>query len=454
MEIDINKLESFILEKISKSGLPGLSIAIIHDNEVIYSRGFGFRDVENGYPATKNTIYGIGSVTKSFTALAIMQLAEKGLVSVDDPISKYIPTNLLPLDKAIKIWHLLTHSSGIPALGYAEAFIRGIIGDSSTWFPIASYNDIFTFMSDADKWVETEPGKEFFYLNEGYVLLGYIIEKISGVTYEEFIKKHILDPLKMNRSYFKREDVERDEDKAVPYIITNKGERIPSVYPYGLNPDGGLISNVLDLSNYIKLYINRGKFNGAKIISEESIIEMERERIKIPFGVFDEEFYGYGWRIIPNFLGKKLICHSGSVLVSTAYVGYIPNEKIGVAILANGSGYPPSFIGMYALALALGKDPEKTLSFIQYDRLLEKYVGTYENYKGTFKAEIVRKGDFLQLNIKGKYTETSLPLIYKEHDDKTAYFYSISAGRKIEVIFREKDGTIEMIYERYKMKKI
>ena len=174
MGYDFTKLEKFIFEKMANTKMPGLSIAVLADNEIVYSRGFGFRDVENGLPATPHTIYGIGSVTKSFTALSIMQLSEKGLLDVEDNIEKYVPIKLKPYGEPIRIKHLLTHSSGIPALAYAEAFIRGALGDDAPWIPIANYEDMFVFLSDAEEWVETKPGEKFFYLNEGYVLLGYI----------------------------------------------------------------------------------------------------------------------------------------------------------------------------------------------------------------------------------------------------------------------------------------
>ena len=126
MKHAVEAIETFILEKMKESSIPGLSISIIKDGGVLYSRGFGFRDVEYGKPATEETIYGIGSVTKSFTALSIMKLVEMGKISVDDFIDKYIDIDIRPKGERIRIWHLLTHSSGIPALAYAEALIDAV----------------------------------------------------------------------------------------------------------------------------------------------------------------------------------------------------------------------------------------------------------------------------------------------------------------------------------------
>lgn len=178
--MDWQGVEAYVFEKMRKTHLPGLSIAAVKDGEVVYARGFGFRDVESGAAMTPQTRVGIGSVTKSFTALAIMMLVEEGKISLDDPVDKFVPMMLRPLGEPVRIWHLLTHSSGIPALAYAEAFIRHVIGEEATWLPIASVDDLKAFMSDAEGWAVAKPGERFFYLNEGYLLLGRIIEVASG----------------------------------------------------------------------------------------------------------------------------------------------------------------------------------------------------------------------------------------------------------------------------------
>ncbi len=440
------------MEKMSETKIPGLSIAVIEGNEIIYSRGFGFRDLNSGAPATPSTIYGIGSITKSFTALAIMQLVEEGKLDLRDPVDKYVPLKLRPLGKPATIHNLLTHSSGIPALAYAEAFIRGLLEEGETWLPIATPEDIIAFMRGAEEWAVAKPGERFFYLNEGYVLLGYIISKVSGIKYVEYVKKRILGPLGMKRSYFDKNEVERDPDVATPYIIDKEGKHIPSRFPYGITSDGGLLSNALDLAKYVIMYLDRGKLNGTEIVSAKSIELMEKPYIKVPFELFGGEAYGYGLIVYPNFLGHKLIGHSGSVWVYTAFMGYIPERKIGVTVLANSSGYPLSYIGMYALANMLGKSPEE-LPFIRMEGLLKKLEGTYESYKGTMRLIVERQGDFLFIKRKSKYIEESIPLVFEKAEDDTVLFYTLSGGRKIYAEFRVKNGKIELLYERYKLMK-
>ncbi|HEY6042302.1 MAG TPA: serine hydrolase domain-containing protein, partial [Anaerolineae bacterium] len=228
--MEFSQLESFIFEKIGESKLPGVAAALVQDNQVIWTKGFGFRDIERGLGATPHSLYGIGSITKSFTALAIMQLVERSLLSLDDPVEKYIPFPVKPHGELVRIWHLLTHTSGIPALAYAEAVIRGATGAGQTWLPISGYSDMLTFLRDANEWVLDKPGARWFYLNEGYILLGMIIEVCSGVKYAEYISKYIFEPLGMNRSFFEKQDVERDPDNATPYVVTDDGQRRPSTY--------------------------------------------------------------------------------------------------------------------------------------------------------------------------------------------------------------------------------
>ena len=447
---DFSLVVDFVLEKMSETRIPGLAISIVENDEVVFARGFGFRDIGSGALVGSGTLFGIGSVTKSFTALAIMKLVERGLISLDDPVDKFVSLGVKPFGENITIHHLLTHSSGLPALAYAEAFIRGVLGLDDCWLPITHHEDIVSFMKGCEDWVVSRPGERFFYLNEGYVLLGYIISKVSGKRYEEFVRDEILRHLGMNRTFFTREEIENDGNWATPYVIDRENKHVPSSFPFGISADGGLISNVLDLTNYLRMYINRGEFNGVRIVDNEFIELMEREYIKLPYELIGGESYGYGWSVVPNFHGYKLVDHSGSVLVHTAYIGYIPEKRIGVAILANASGYSLSHMGKYVLTYMLGKDPEE-LEFIKMDRILNKLQGVYKTFKGTMKLHIKRNGDFLMAITKDRLTETSVPLVPVKFEDDYVEFFTFIRGAKLKVEFVIKEDKIELLYERYKL---
>ncbi len=446
-------LESFIIKKMAETRTPGLSIALIRDGEVIYSKGFGFRDVEATKPATPRTIYGIGSITKSFTALAILQLAGEGKISLDDPVTNYVDVDLDHHESKVTIHHLLTHSSGIPALGYAEALISGLLGSKREWLPIAKPEDIIPFMEGASGWAVAKPGSRFFYLNEGYVLLGKIIELVTGTPYREYIRENILKPLKMTRSYFTKERVASDPDVATPYVIMKDGELRPSRFPYGIEADGGLLSNVLDLANYIKMYLSSGLFEDREIISKELLELMWKPHVKLSFEIFGGDAYGYGLMIHPNFPGGTLIGHGGSVLVYTAYIGFIPSKGVGVAVLSNASGYPTSKIGMCALMHLVGRDLRE-LPFIQEDEVYSKLIGVYEAFKGTMRVKVFRLGNFLAVEEISEFEGVPSPLVPVKISEDYAEFYTIGYyGSKVPVIFEIKDGRVELLYERYKFVK-
>ncbi|OYT39312.1 MAG: serine hydrolase [Desulfurococcales archaeon ex4484_58] len=451
--MDFSRLDSFILSKMSETKLPSISICIVHGDEVVYARSYGFKDLENGLPATTKTIYGIGSITKSFTALAIMKLVEEERISLDDEVSKYVPLDLRIHGEPVKIYHLLTHSSGIPALAYAEAFIRGSLGLDHVWLPVAKPEDIIVFMDKAREWAVAKPGERFYYLNEGYVLLGYIISKVTGVDYEDYVKKTILKPLGMNRTYFREEDVSRDLDVAVPYIVDREGRHVRSKFPYGITADGGLLSNVEDMSIYLRMFIGRGEYNGVRIVGREFIEAMEKKHVDIPSKLFGDEGYGYGLSITNKFFDRKLVGHSGSVLVYTAYMGYVLPDNYGVVVMANASGYPLSLIGMYALSLALGRDPDKELIPIKNENILKKLEGRYETYKGTHSYIVKREGEFLLLRYTDKYTEYTVILVPKIIREDYVKVYTLSYGRVVEAEFLISDGEVQLFFERYKLVK-
>jgi CubicO group peptidase (beta-lactamase class C family) len=449
-----SKLEQFAFDKMSETKLPGVSAAVIEGTDVIWSRGFGFRDLVHGLPATPHTLYAIASVTKSFTAIAIMQLAERGKLSVDDPLEKYVSVGLQTGREPVRIRHLLSHTSGLPALAYAESMIRGAVGAGEHWLPVGSYDDLMTFLTDAHDWVVAAPGERWFYLNEGYALLGCIIEQCSGTSYEDFVRQNILEPLGMSRSFFDKAPVEKDQDAATPYIITTAGERMPSIYPHGgIKSDGGLISTVTDLARYVSMLLGAGALGGTQILTPESVSALETPRVSRGLeGPFGDLSYGYGLGVTPDFLGHCLINHSGGLYVATAWMGYIRDRGVGIVLLSNGSGYPLSQMGMYGLAVALGADPE-ALPFVRNDTMLKELEGTYETYRGTMQVKVEKAGEFLQVEFADKYTTDVAVLVPETIGDEARVFYTLSGGNKLRVEFTVSGAGVDLLYERYRMKR-
>ncbi len=452
----LQSLEGFVFKRMADSKLPGLSLAGIVDGELEYSHGFGFRDLATGASATPDTLYGIGSVTKSFTALAVMQLQERGKLTVEDPVDDYVYTGLRPKGEHILIKHLLNHSSGMPALAYAEAAFSHITHASDMWLPISNTRDLVTFMQGSDKWAHAKPGERWFYFNEGYILLGALIEEASGMRYTDYMTRNILQPLEMNRSYWTKQKAEADPDFATPYNVTSESWE-PSSYTYGeMLSDGGLISSVTDMAHYVQMYLNCGEYKGKRIVESESIKRMLTDVVRIP----DEPLYGdqvgnygYGLNVWPGFLGRTLIHHSGSVYVATAYMGIIPEEKVGVVVLTNASGYPPSYLGNYAIATLLGEDPNRVTA-IRTEALLEDITGVYETFMDTMKLTVTRHGGFLNIDAKDKNKSWSTPVFPEKMEGERRVFSQILQDRKIPVEFIREGDETWMIYERYKLRRV
>lgn len=459
MSVEVNgkeELESFIFKRMNESGIVGLSIATIMEDDINYKKGFGFRDFEGGKGATSKTIYCIGSVTKPFTALAIMQLHEKGLLSLDDPIVKFVQFKAQPMGEPILVWHLLSHSSGIPSLGYAEATLGAITGTHDVWHPICSPQDLLIFMNGAENWALARPGKRHAYSNEGYILLGSIIEKASGVDYATYVKKNILDPLQMDRSTFREGEVMQDCDVATPYVTSEDGTKVPTRYPYGdMISDGGLMSNAEDMSRFLKMLLSGGVLEGTRLASSESInymMEPKVRTVEVPIGGAGQSYYGYGMRIKSDFLDQNLVHHSGSVYGSSAYIGFIPDEGVGVVVLANG-GYFLQDIGEYTLAIMLGRDPMEITS-LRRAKILDGLTGTYETFKGILNYKVTRSSGVLQLtSIYGQISYTT-PLIPVDLQGETKEFavYGLETMTPIHFIRRGNDTF--MVYGRNMAKKI
>ncbi len=467
MQKEIKEIEAFILEKMKSSRLPALSLGIMKDGDVIYQRGFGRRDLDKGKPATPATLYGIGSITKSFTCLALMQLEEEGKLILTDPVSDYLDFDLKPNGSTVEIQHLMSHTSGIPALAYAEAAILNSVGEEVEDVPIGDVEDMLTFIAESRDWLESEPGRRWFYLNEGYVLLGGIIARISGMSYQEYLKENIFSPLKMDRTFFSQDRIEADKDAATPYLVAE--ERVPQSYLYGsITSDGGIISNVEDMLKYLRLFLVK---EDKGIITPDSLTEMMKPRIDTPSLQLYREIegqksikadysldnhpvsYGLGLSIEEDFLGYRKIGHGGSVLVATAQLNFIPEEGLGLVLLANGSGYPLSQLSSYILALLLEEDPDR-LDFRQGETRLDELTGIYQAYQGNYSLEISRQGDLLKLkNVSSSLGDEEI-LIPNRLAEERIELFALQGGKRLPVEFYFQKGETVLLYGRYKLKKV
>jgi len=444
----IDIIETQVPLLMMRERIPGLSIALVKDGEIIYAKGFGARNRENNIPATENTLYGIGSCAKSFTALSVMQLVEKGELDLYDPVSKYVPFKIGLEDKPITLHSLLSHSSGLPSLGTSQ-ILRGALP-----VPMSNFDDHYTFVNGAQSEIANEPGKSFFYLNVGYATLQDIVQRVSGMKLDEYVTRNILKPLGMHRSTYNKEQFYADPDRMTSYIMGGDGNPVPSkpVIHELLYGRGGLLSPVTELTYYLTANIEKGKFGDVQLLSPELMDEMHKIQIETPRWGHGQQGYGYGWFVLEDFLGKKVVMHGGSILVSGGHLAFMPKEKVGVAIGFNMLRFPSDYLVQMIFATLLGKAPEKVLPV---QDLLEKkktLIGKYETYRGISKAEVVNKEGLLYFEQETYLGKSSTPLIPESNYFETLDFYTYSDGTKSPIRFViESPEKIDLFtsYQRY-----
>lgn len=464
-EDDITEFENMIAKAMKDMHIPGLSIALVKNGEVVYKRGFGARRVEDNVPATSDTLYGIGSCTKSFTALAIMQLAERGKLDLQDPVGTYIPFKIGDKGDPIKIHHLLSMSSGIPNLGIAELMISKFTGEEELWVPMSSDDDLYLHVNGADEEIAADPGERMFYFNTGYTLLGQIVESVSGVPYERFIKEEILEPLKMTRSTFTEEDYMADNDVMTAYRTVKedgKAKVKPSKHPFHrfIYAPGGLLSSVNELTHYLIANIEGGVYQDERVLDSSLMeelhkVQLETDYFRFYLGDYGRMGYGYGWMVAEDFLGHKLVRHGGSTGVSSAELIFIPDLKIGLAAACNVGG-GPNTVYLGAIAMLMGKDPKEVLPEYEIEERLGRLVGKYAIYKGIHEAEVKKKGGMLYLESEFGDDKMSYPLIPETDTIENYRFYAIvGPGKKQPIEFvvnSPKD--IDLYLERNRFHKI
>jgi CubicO group peptidase (beta-lactamase class C family) len=453
-------LEEHVPLFMERAHMPGFSIAVVHDGETMYAEGFGLRDTQKVLPATPDTLYGIGSITKSFVAVAIMQLVEAGKISLDDPVSMYIPVELGFPDDPIRIRHLLTHSLGVPSLATSTVAIsRGLGRD--TGVPLGSAADFYRFVNGATDEVVAHPGERFFYHNAAWRMLGAIIQEVSGVPFHEYVKEKVINPLGMERTTLSLTAFEADPDHILPHLKV--GDEVQaSRFPYP-NPDenpkfsfitaaGGIVSSVNEMTRYLNAQIGEGKTETGRLASEASFQQMQQIHIRRPDGYYGANGYGYGLGITPDFFGHKMIGHGGSIAVSTAYMAFIPDLKAGVVMMGNSSGMDYATIAESVFAILMGKRPEDSIPALLIRERMQRLQGSYEVYRGLERLKVVSRGGLLYLEEESPWTEqkTLTPLIPEDPTLASTECRILSNGIESPVEFKiHEDGTIDLLIGRY-----
>lgn len=435
------EIESFITEWMSDDRIPGAAVAVTNADDIRYAEGFGARNLERNEPATEESLIGVGSCTKSFTAAAIMHLVEASALSVDDPVDEYIPhLENVPGDP-VTIRELLTHTSGMPDDGSIGPLITRPLGLGHIEVPLSSKDDFRRHVEGSVDRRVTER-ETFFYYGSGYVVLGEIIEAVSGQSFATYVTENILDPLGMERSTFSREAFETADDRMTHYTKQD-GNATPTDFPFDplIQPPGGLVSSATEMAEYVRMYMNDGSLDGESILTAESVAEMRTPAST--FGSYldgTEIEYGYGL-MMEEFLDDRLIGHAGSVSVSTAWFGYLEDAELGVAIHCTSTPESqPMVVGPAVLSILRDEDPIETVPYFRLVDALDTVVGSYETYRGIGSATVERDSGMLTLTQGSKAGGQELHLIPETlEEDLLVCSTVLSFGTKVPVRFELDD---------------
>lgn len=325
----LEESESEIAQALQAYQVPGVAIAVVADGELIYAKGFGFRDLEKQFPVTSDTIFAIGSCSKAFTSFLAGTMVDEGLISWDEKIIDMFPEFRLHDEHAtlhVTMRDLLTHRSGLPRHGFM-------------WYGSSTMT-----RSDMMKRLRyLEPSCDlrarYQYNDLMYLVAGYSMEQLIGRSWEQQVAEKILAPLQMDNTGFSSDEMQQKSDFAIPYLEKEGSlKRTPFRDISLIAPAGGIHSNVKDLAKWVAMHLNGGKIEGKTLISPAALQEMHAPQTIVPGAPESNESLiytgGLGWNIVP-YRGHYYISHDGGVHGFTSVVGFFPKEKIGIIVLSN-----------------------------------------------------------------------------------------------------------------------
>ncbi|MBC5638802.1 beta-lactamase family protein [Ornithinibacillus sp. BX22] len=331
-------LKSFVHNKLNKTDVPGVSIAIIKNNEVEKYISYGYANINEGKKVNQDTVFQIASLSKVVTATAIMQLYEKKKINLDDEINKYLPFSVVNPNfpnESITVRMLLDHTSGIEDnWDILDSLYTIDSGGGDSEISIGEFSK--EYLNEGGKWYSEEknytvnkPGTTFVYSNVGYGLLGYIVEQISQLPFDQYSQQYIFNPLGMTQTHWLHKDV-TTENFAVPY----EGSTALPKYSFPTYPDGSLKTNVVDFSKFLMSMSFPNKDN-TSILKPETIKEMLS-----PYSNDGKQALGWSYSSLDEILMKKLntgniVGHTGSDPGVFTIALYNPEKKNGLVIFMN-----------------------------------------------------------------------------------------------------------------------
>ena len=406
-----------IEEEMKNSNIVGLSIALVDDQQIVWTEGFGYQDKERKTPATAQTIYQIGSLSKLFTSLAAMQMAEQGELDIDRPLQQYLPEFSMKSRFAnsgpITARTIMTHHSGIPGNYY------------SGWFSTEPYTEQVKNLQN--EYVAYPPNFVYNYSTPSFTILGHAVEKVSGKKYDDYMRDELLRPIGMQQSFFANDP---PADNPLMSKCYSKGKEVK---PHSLFdvPSGGLCANVDDMARFMQMIFGNGAINGKRVLKPASIAETLRkqnEHVPLDFDLgMGLGWHLGGWMTLPGYPGE-VVWHDGEINEYFSLVVILPEHKLGVAVLANSNeAETVAVVALQTLALAVAEktqdlqlNSKKVLRPVGTkltNRDLRKYAGYYASAGTLCRLEQKRSANFLRIG------DTAFPLAANGDGS-----YSVKAG--------------------------
>ncbi|NII82121.1 serine hydrolase [Pedobacter sp. SG908] len=310
----------------------GFAVAVVKGDQVIYSKGFGYRDVENKKPVTPNTLFAIGSSTKAFTSGLVGLLQKEGKLSYDGIATSYLPQLKFyndNMNNQITVRDMMCHRTGLSRYDLSWFIFNTSNRDSI----IQRVRYMEPTAAVREKWQ---------YNNFMFLAQGMIVEKLTGKTWEQNIKEKFFDPLEMNHSNTNIFEFEKDSEASLPYTINNKGaiEKIDYFNIDGMGPAGSINSSVNDMTHWLKVWISGGSYKGKEILPTSYVREAASSQMVMGSALPEKDkdiylsTYGFGW-MISSYRGHYMVEHGGNINGFSASVSFFPTDNLGIVVLTN-----------------------------------------------------------------------------------------------------------------------